>query len=124
MHLLTQKDPLPQLFFKDIVRLLVADPSDPKGKLIRGCQVFIPETVFFNEDGRVDFLTTTDRDCCVAFALKTRMDSNSLYKRIRETVLERKLDTDPFSKQHMASCGNQFTGKPELVKKQDSSKVQ
>ena len=85
--------------------------------------MLIPETVFFNDDGRVDFITTTDREGCVALDLKTRINSVSLCKRIQEVVLERKLETDKFSKQLNATIKSKLS-KPEMSKKQESTKLQ
>lgn len=42
----------------------------------------MPETVFFKEDGKIDFLTTMDRDCCIAYDTKTKSESLSVRKKL------------------------------------------
>jgi hypothetical protein len=43
-----------------------------KERMIKGCQIFLPETVFF-KDGRIDYLTQIDKDLCLAYDIKTKL---------------------------------------------------
>jgi hypothetical protein len=45
--------------------------ADKGNKVGRGCQIFMPETLFFKEDGS-HVLTYTDRDCCIAIDNRNR----------------------------------------------------
>jgi hypothetical protein len=45
--------------------------------MIKGCQIFLPETVFFKE-GKVEFITTMDKDCCLSFDLKIQKLTKNL----------------------------------------------
>lgn len=78
----------------------MSDPLDPKEKMIKGCQVFIPETVFFNEkDGKIDFLTAMDRDCCLCYDTKTKLEHLQVRTKLTEVVKERKKDTEMHGRQ-------------------------
>ena len=65
-----QSKDAPRLLFPDLVKALIPDSSNTDEKLIRGCQIFLPETVFFANDGRVDFCTSLDKDFCLSFEPK------------------------------------------------------
>lgn len=55
---------------------MIADPTSQTERMIKGCQVFMPETVFFKDDGgkagKIDFITSMDRDFCLTFDTKTK----------------------------------------------------
>lgn len=79
--------------------MMISDPSNPKERMIKGCQVFVPETVFFKEDGKIDFLTTTDRDCCVSYDIKTKLENLHIRTKLAEVVKDRKKDTEMHGRQ-------------------------
>lgn len=59
----------------------------------------MPDTVFF-KDGKVEFFSTMDRECCLNFELKTKLDSLlSVRTKIAEIVKDRKKDTEQFGKE-------------------------
>jgi len=62
--------------------------------MIKGCQVFMPETVFFKDDGKLDFVTTMDRDCCISVDTKVKMDNLSVRTKLSDIVKERKKDCE------------------------------
>jgi len=45
---------------------MIPDTNDPKEKMIKGCQVFFPETVFFSKS-KIDFIAANDKDMCLSF---------------------------------------------------------
>jgi len=47
--------------FTQFIKDLIPDSNQTKEKMIKGCQIFFPETVFF-KDGKVDFITGIDKD--------------------------------------------------------------
>jgi hypothetical protein len=58
----------------------------------------MPETVFF-KDGKLDFLTFTDRDSCINFDPKTKMEYIAVRERLALCVKERRNDTEIHGKQ-------------------------
>ena len=67
--------------------------------MIKGCQVFIPETVFF-KDGKIEFLSSMDREGCVNFDFKTKLDSFlSVRTKLGEIVKDRRKDKEKFGKE-------------------------
>jgi len=55
-----------------MIQDLIPNPSNPKERMIKGCQVFVPETIFF-KDGKIDFLTAIDKDFCLSLDIKTKL---------------------------------------------------
>lgn len=91
------------MLFMDFVKKLFADPNEPKEKTLKGCQVSIPETVFFQKDGKIDFLTMLDRDCCLAQDIKTKMEPVMVRTKISDSVRERKKDSEMHGRQKAIS---------------------
>ena len=56
--------------------------------------MFMPETVFFKDDGKLDFVTTMDRDCCISVDTKVKMDNLSVRTKLSDIVKERKKDCE------------------------------
>ena len=55
-----------EMQFKDFIKSLIPNPKDnPKEKMIKGCQVFFPDTLFF-EKGKPSFIVQNDKDFCLA----------------------------------------------------------
>jgi hypothetical protein len=62
--------------------------------------VFFPETVFF-KDGKIDFMTCLDKDFCIQFETKAKLDSNlAIRTKLSEAVKERRKDQDRFGKEY------------------------
>lgn len=57
--------------FFDLIKDLIPNPEHSKERMIKGCQIFMPETVFFKE-GQLEYSTVNDKDLCLAFELKTK----------------------------------------------------
>lgn len=91
-----QSKDMPRMLFPDLVKALIPDPLNPDEKLIRGCQVFLPETVFFASDGRVDFCTALDKDCCLIFEPKIK--ALNIKKRFKQNAADRKTDDVQFGR--------------------------
>jgi hypothetical protein len=53
-----------RLQFKELVRKMVPDQNNAKERMIKGCQVLMPETVFF-KDGKIDLIVQCDREWCL-----------------------------------------------------------
>ncbi len=45
----------PNYTFQQLVKDLIPDSNNPKERLIKGCEVFMPDTLFF-KDGRPEFI--------------------------------------------------------------------
>jgi hypothetical protein len=65
--------------------------------MIKGCQIFIPETVFIR-DGRFDFLTMLDRDFCICYDTKTKLESLAVRSKLMEMIKERRKDTEMYGR--------------------------
>lgn len=74
------------------------DISDANERLIKGCQVYLPETVFYN-DGRIDFVATIDKDCCLALDTKLKLQNLEIRKKLEEIVKERLKDCEMHGKE-------------------------
>jgi hypothetical protein len=57
--------------FFDLVKDLIPNLEHSKERMIKGCQIFLPETVFFKE-GQLEYSTINDKDLCLAFETKTK----------------------------------------------------
>lgn len=52
--------------FQALIQALIPDPSkNSKEKMIEGCQIFFPDTVFFDR-GKIDFIAMMDKDFCLS----------------------------------------------------------
>lgn len=71
------------------------NPENPKERLIQGCQVFLPETVFFR-DGQLEFSSMMDKDNCIALETKSKNQRSEIIKWIKEVVKQRQIDTEQF----------------------------
>lgn len=99
---LYEQDPSePKLSFCDLVRMLIADPTHPTERMIRGCQVLMPETVFINKtDGKIELMTALDRDRCLTIDTKTRLsDPIKVREKLQTVTQERRKDCEQFGKQ-------------------------
>lgn len=65
--------------------------------------MFVPETVFFKDDGKIDFMTTVDRDFCIAYDTKTKLENLPVRKKLVEIGKERRNDFEMYSRQKAAS---------------------
>lgn len=81
-----------------LVQELMPDPTNTNERMIKGCQVLVPETVFFNE-GRIEFMTASDKENCLAYDVKTKLVNQDVLKKLKELVYERRKDTQFFGKQ-------------------------
>jgi hypothetical protein len=52
------------MHFEEFIRKMVPDQNNAKERMIKGCQVIMPETVFFR-DGKIDFIVECDREWCL-----------------------------------------------------------
>lgn len=60
-----------KLEFQELIKKLIPDVSNPKEALIKGCQIIMPETVFY-KDGKIDLIVSNDRDFCLATETKIK----------------------------------------------------
>ena len=74
-----------------MVRDLATDQSKSVDRLIRGCQVFIPETLFVKE-GKFDFILQLDRDFCMNIDPKTKLTNLNVKIKLGDVVKEKKKD--------------------------------
>ena len=58
----------------------------------------MPETVFFKE-GKIDFLTSTDKDLCLSLDVKTKLQNLEVRKKLQEIVKERLKDSENMGKE-------------------------
>lgn len=58
----------------------------------------MPETVFFKDDGKIDFMVTMDRDLCLTLdrkGLDGTSSSTNTRNKLENAVKERHQDTEP-----------------------------
>ena len=96
-----------------LVQELIPNPKHPNERMIKGCQILVPETVFYDE-GRIEFMTASDRENCIAFDVKTKLVNQDVLKKLKELVYERRKDTQLFGKLKCreALSHRRFPGKP------------
>jgi hypothetical protein len=70
---------------------LIPDVSNPKEAMIKGCQIIMPETVFY-KDGKIDLIVSNDRDFCLATETKLKWNDLELRKRLPIIVQDRRAD--------------------------------
>jgi hypothetical protein len=70
---------------------LIPDVSNPKEAMIKGCQIIMPETVFY-KDGKIDLIVSNDRDFCLATETKLKWSDLELRKRLPIIVQDRRAD--------------------------------
>lgn len=52
--------------FKALIHDLMAKPKEnPKEKMLSGCEIFLPDTLFY-EGGKPSFIAFNDKDYCLA----------------------------------------------------------
>jgi len=73
---------------------LIPDPNNPRERLIKGCEIFMPDTVFFKE-GKIDFVAQNDKEFCLSFDTKTKLTLFEVRKSLVKVSKERKADTVP-----------------------------
>lgn len=78
--------------FAELVRKLVPDMNNPKERMIKGCQIIMPETVFYSRDGKIEFIVQNDRDWCLAQDLKTKPTNLEVRKKLPTLVEDRRRD--------------------------------
>jgi hypothetical protein len=78
-----------------MVRDLSTNLQVPEDRLIKGCQIFIPETVFL-KDGKFDFLVMQDKDLCLTLDTKIKLTSLNVKIRVQEAAKEKKEDVVEF----------------------------
>jgi hypothetical protein len=74
-----------QLGFDEFVRKLFPDQNNAKERMIKGCQIIMPETVFF-KDGKIEFIVQNDRDWCLAQDVKTKYTYLEVNKKLPSLV--------------------------------------
>ena len=77
-----------------MIKDLLPHPSVSTDRMIKGCQVLVPETLFCRE-GKFDFILTNDREFCMAIDTKTKLTPIKLRVKFYDVVRERKRDTMP-----------------------------
>ena len=50
----------------------------------------MPETVFFKDDGKLNFVTSMDRECCLSVDTKVRMEYLAVRYKLIESVRDRR----------------------------------
>lgn len=60
--------------------------------MIKGCQLIMPETVFY-KDGKIDLIVSNDRDFCLATDTKIKWTDLDVSKKLPLFVVDRRLDT-------------------------------
>jgi len=60
--------------------------------------VLMPETVFFKDDSKIDFMTTLDREGCLAYDTKKKMNNNSMLSRMGDLRLDRQKDNEKYGR--------------------------
>ena len=90
----TQSEKEPVYTFHQLVKDLIPDPNNPRERLIKGCEIFMPDTVFFKE-GKIDFVAQNDKEFCLSFDTKTKLTLFEVRKSLIKVSKERKTDTVP-----------------------------
>ena len=67
----------------------------------KGCQIFFPSTVFFDED-HIDFIAMNDKDYCMMIK-SAGSDMLNIRRNLEKEVFDRKLMNDPFCLQSACS---------------------
>jgi len=59
--------------------------------MIKGCQIIMPETVFY-KDGKIDLIVSNDRDFCLATDTKLKWTDLEVRKKLPQIVQDRRAD--------------------------------
>lgn len=79
-----------QMDFHEFVKKLIPDVNNAKEKLIKGCSIIMPETVFFR-DGKIDLILQNDREYCLYQDTKTKTSDNlEIRKKLPDFVEQRR----------------------------------
>ena len=80
--------------FHVLIEKLMSKPKDnAKEKMISGCQVFFPDTVFY-VNGAPKLYVQMDRDFCLSEEKKTQLiQSQELFPTLHKRILSRKQNT-------------------------------
>ena len=80
-----------------LLKNLIPNPDNPKEKMIKGCQVFVPDTVFFKMDGSIDCFIQNDKDGSLSYFIEQKkMFWNYLRKKLEKIVDERQNNKEMF----------------------------
>ena len=81
-----------------LIHELIAKPKDnPKEKMLSGCEVFFPDTIFFEKNGR-RYIIQNDKDFCLTKMAESE-DKNgisvvqSLFSKLEKVINARKANT-------------------------------
>ena len=88
--------------FKKLVENLISDPTKAQERLIKGCQVIFPDTIFYSGDGNPDLVVSNDKEMCMAHDQKLRITATGpqqhlVLKRLEEICSERYKDKGEFT---------------------------
>lgn len=70
---------------------MIPDVSNPKEAMIKGCQIIMPETVFY-KDGKIDLIVSNDRDFCLATETRYKWIDLELRKKLPIILSDRRAD--------------------------------
>ena len=72
--------------FQALILALIPNPfKNPKEKMIEGCQIFFPDTIFFDR-GKIDFIALMDKDFCLS------MNKSTEYKKLAPLDTRKQLE--------------------------------
>ena len=84
--------------FHMLIHELIAKPKEnPKEKMLSGCEIFFPDTIFFEKSGR-RYIVHNDKDYCLA-KMSESEDKNgisvvqALFAKLEKVINARKLNT-------------------------------
>ena len=73
-----------------LLRQLIPNPENPKERMIKGCQIFFPDTAFYTKDGKTECVIQNDKDGCLSFLLEQKkLLPSAISKKIQEIVRAR-----------------------------------
>lgn len=119
-----------EINFSQFIQGLMPDPREPKEKMIKGCQVMFPNTVFL-KGGNLHFMTKLDADMCMETDSRVKIQAGggqsststflSVRKLIDDIVKARQEDCEQFGIQKIATERNKPKetnqyGMPDLTK--------
>lgn len=71
---------------------MVPDQNNAKERMIKGCQVVMPETIFFKK-GKIDYIVQCDREWCLTQDVKTLPNFTKAFKfKLPPIIDERRKD--------------------------------
>jgi hypothetical protein len=80
--------------YRELVNGLVPNPRLPQERMIKGCQVLMPDTVFFNNEGLAEMVVSNDKEYCMANDQKIKLskEMHTIKVRLEDLYKERKRD--------------------------------